>query len=60
MLVKSFHTDIKDKAPIFEESQMKTFLLDSIETTYWLVRQAILIVSFFGGLCLKECEDLLW
>ena len=59
MLVKSFHTDIKDKAPIFEESQMKTFLLDSIETTYWLVRQAILIVSFFGGLCLKECEDLL-
>ena len=59
MLVKSFNTNIKDKAAIFDESQMKTFMLDSMETTYWLVRQAIVIVSFFGGLRLKECEDLL-
>ena len=59
ILVKSFNTDIKDKAAIFDESQMNTFMLDSMETTYLLVRQVIVIVSFFGGLRLKECEDLL-
>ena len=59
MLVKGFDTDVKDKAPIFDEAQMKAFMLGNMETTYWLVRQAIVIVAFFGGLGLKECQDLL-
>ncbi len=33
---------------------MKAFMLSNMESTYWLVRQAILIVTFFGGLCLQE------
>jgi len=59
MLVKGFDTDVKDKAPIFDEVQLKAFMLGNMETTFWLVRQAIVIVAFFGGLRLKECQDLL-
>ena len=59
MLIKGFDTDIKGKAPIFDESQLKAFMLGSMESSYWLVRQAIVIVAFFGGLRLKECQDLL-
>ena len=59
MLIKGFDTDIKDKALIFDETQMKAFMLGNMESSYWLVRQAISIVAFFGGLRLQECQDLL-
>jgi hypothetical protein len=58
MLLKEFDTDIKNKAPIFEETQLKAFMLGNMEPSYWLVRQAISIVSFFGGLRIQECQDL--
>ncbi len=58
MLVKGFDTDIKNKAPIFEETQLKAFMLGTMESSYWLVRQAMSIVSFFGGLRIQECQDL--
>ena len=58
MLIKGFDTDIKDKATIFDEMQMKSFMLGNMESTYWLVRQAISILAFFGGLRLQECMDL--
>jgi len=58
MLIKGFDTNVKDKAPIFEESPLKEFMLSQMESSYWLVRQAVVIVAFFGGLRLKECEDL--
>ncbi len=44
MLLKGFHTDIKNNAPIFEETQLKAFMLRNMESSYWLVRQAISIV----------------
>jgi hypothetical protein len=33
-------------------------MLGKMESAYWLVRQAIVIVAFFGGLRLHECCDL--
>jgi hypothetical protein len=33
---------------------MKAFRLSNMESTYWLVRQTISIVTFFGGLCLQQ------
>lgn len=59
MLIKSFDTDVKVKANIFEDSDIKAFMLATMESSYWLVRQAICIVAFFGGLRLQECQDLL-
>jgi hypothetical protein len=59
MLIKRFDTEIKSKAPIFEEAQLKAFMLGNMEYSYWLVRQSISIDSFFGGLRLQECQDLL-
>jgi hypothetical protein len=59
MLIKGFDTDIKSKAPIFEETQLKAFMLGNMESSYWLDRQSIFIVSFFSGLHLQECQDLM-
>ena len=58
MLIKGYDTDVKEKALIFEEAQIKMFMLGTMETSYWLVRQAMSIVAFFGGLRLQECLDL--
>ena len=58
MLIKGYDTDIKSKAHIFEETQLKSFMLGNMECSYWLVRQALSIVAFFGGLRLQECNDL--
>ncbi len=58
MLLKGFDTDVKEKALIFDEDEIKTFMLANMESAYWLVRQAITIVAFFGGLRLQECQDL--
>ncbi len=58
MLIKGFNTDIENKVPIFEEMQLKAFMLGNIESSYWLVRQAVSIVAFFGGLRLQECQAL--
>ncbi len=46
MLIKGFNTDIKTKASIFDETQLKAFLLGNMDSSYWLVRQAISIVAF--------------
>ncbi len=35
MLIKGFDTDIKNKAPIFEETQLKAFMLGNMECSYW-------------------------
>ena len=51
--------DVKDKAEVFQDEHLKAFMLGSMEDSYWLVRQAISIVAFFGGLRLSECMDLL-
>jgi len=59
MLIKGYDTDVKDKAEVFQDEHLKAFMLGSMEDSYWLVRQAISIVAFFGGLRLSECMDLL-
>ena len=58
MLIKGYDTDIKSKAHIFEETQLKSFMLGNMECSYWLMRQALSLVAFFGGLRLQECNDL--
>ena len=45
MLIKGYDTDVKEKALIFEEAQIKMFMLGTMETSYWLVRQAMSIVA---------------
>ena len=58
MPLKSFDTDVKEKATIFEEAKLKMFMVANMESMYWLVRQAIAIVAFFGGLRHQECLGL--
>ena len=57
MVIKDFDTDVKEKALIFDETEI-TFMLVIMESAFWFVRQAITIVAFFGGLRLQECQDL--
>jgi hypothetical protein len=57
-LIKGFTQDVKQKAAIFDDVLIKDFMLGRMENAYWLVRQAICIVAFFGGLRLQECVDL--
>jgi len=57
-LIKSYQEDVKQKAAIFDDVLIKEFMVRRMDTAYWLVRQAICIVAFFGGLRLQECMDL--
>jgi hypothetical protein len=41
MLVKGFDTDIKNKAPIFEETQLKAFMLGTMESSPTAVRSSV-------------------
>jgi hypothetical protein len=58
LLIKGFNDDVKQKAAIFDDAVLKEFMLSRRNNAYWLVRQAICIVSFFGGLHYQECMDL--
>jgi hypothetical protein len=58
LLIKGFDKDVKQKAAIFDDKQLKEFMLVRKESAYWLVRQVITIVAFFGGLRIQECMDL--
>jgi integrase len=58
LLIKGFNDDVKQKAAIFDDAVLKEFMLSRKNASYWLVRQAICIVSFFGGLRYQECMDL--
>ena len=58
LLIKGFNDDVKTKAAIFDDAVLKEFMLSRKNDSYWLVRQAICIVSFFGGLRYQECMDL--
>jgi hypothetical protein len=49
---------VKPKAAIFDDVLMKDFMLGRMENAYWLVRQAVCIVAFFGRLRMQECMDL--
>jgi hypothetical protein len=58
LLLKSFTQDVKQEAAIFDNNLIKAFMLGRMENAYWLVRQAICIVAFFGRLHMQECMDL--
>ena len=58
ILVKSFDKDVKQKAKIFEEDAIKSFMVQRNDITYWMVRQVICILAYFGGLRLQECYNL--
>jgi len=56
-LLKSYDTDIKKKAPVFDTEDLETFVRsEKLSTPYWLVRKVIMIVAFFGGL--RHTEDI--
>ncbi len=56
MLIKGYDTDIKGKANIFDDMDIKSFMLGNMESSYWLVRQAISIVAFFGPASEELCD----
>jgi hypothetical protein len=58
LLIKSFTQDVKQEAAIFDNNLIKAFMLGRMENAYWLVRQAVCIVAFFGRLRVQECMDL--
>ena len=54
LLIKSYDTDVKQKAKIFDDDKMKQFMVEKDHSTYWLVRQVIAMIAFFGGLRIEE------
>jgi integrase len=58
LFIKGLEVDTKKKAAIFDEVLLKKFMASEMVNPYWEVRQAIVILAFFGGLRLQECCDL--
>ena len=57
-LVKSFDVDNKRKAEVFSTQDMNEFLEKDLSTPYWIVRKAVAVLAYFGGLRLTELIDL--
>ena len=58
-LLKSFEGAPKKKAAIFTVEELKAFCAaEELEGAYWLVRKAIVILAYFGGLRLTEAMSL--
>ena len=49
-LLKSYDTDVKKKAGVFETKDIDAFIEHPNRSPYWLVRKVIIIVAYFGGL----------
>ena len=50
-LIKAFDVDVKKKAHIFTKDEIGEFVENaSLSGSYWLVRKALVIIAFFGGL----------
>jgi integrase len=58
LFIKGLEVDMKKKAPIWDQGKLKKFMVSEMPTPYWEVRQAIVLMAFFGGLRLQECCDL--
>jgi hypothetical protein len=50
MLIKGFPEDLKQKALILDEEDLKKLWSLKMDTAYWEVRKAIAITAVFGGL----------
>ena len=58
-LCKKYNVDTKKKAPILHKMHLKKFLLEeSLNDAYWLVRKAVTVIMFKGGLRKVELENL--
>ena len=58
-LIKSFEGAPKKKAAIFTAEELRTFCeAPELEGAYWLVRKAVVILAYFGGLRLVEALNL--
>ena len=57
-LLKSFDSDIKRKAGVFESSDIQTFIESTKNVPYWKVRKVVIILAYFGGLRHIELMDL--
>ena len=57
-MLKSFDTDTKKKASVFSNEDMEKFFRADLPDKYWLVRRAICVVAYFGGLRLVEIMNL--
>ena len=56
-LLKSYDTDIKHKADIFSTDEVQIFVNNkALSGAYWLVRKAVVVLAFFGGL--RHCESM--
>jgi hypothetical protein len=58
LFIKGLEVETKKKAAIFDEVLLKKFMASEMVNPYWEVRQAVVLMAFFGGLRLKECCDL--
>jgi len=58
LYIKGLAVDTKKKAPIIPEEPLKKFMAAEMPNAFWEVRQAIVIMAFFGGLRLTECMNL--
>ena len=50
MTIKGYEEDTKLKAAIFEEEDLRRFFEMEFDSGYWIVRRAIAITAYFGGL----------
>ena len=58
-LCKKYNVDTKKKAPILHKMHIRKFLLEeSLNDAYWLVRKAVTVIMFKGGLRKVELENL--
>ena len=57
--IKAFDVNIKKKAAIFSKDDLDSFIGDvNFSTPYWIVRKAVAICCYFGGLRKSEAETL--
>ena len=57
-LIKGFPEDLKQKAFILDEEDLKKIWLLKMDTAYWEVRKVIAITAVLGGLQMIECMNL--
>ena len=57
-LLKSYDVDTIKKAAVFSTDELRRFFEMEIDDAYWLVRKALVIFAYFGGLRLTEVMDL--
>ena len=58
-IIKSYDVDIKKKAYTFTNEEIAEFVQnESLSGAYWLVRKAIVILTYFGGLRHAEVMNL--